>query len=204
MMQMIRRLIAVAVAALCVGNAMAQDTKLKIATVDMQQLFKAYYKTAEVQEQLSLQQEKIKKLNEEKSEPIRKMTVELEVLKQQYEDSSLSEAKKQAAYQAHQMKFNQGVQMNREREEFLQRRIRALNEHSVKFMQDILGDLRDIVTEYSKAEGYDHVIDKTATSTSQINVLLYSKDASDITSSILKNLNKEQPEASKAAPDSDQ
>ena len=204
MMQMIRRLIAVAVAALCVENAMAQDTKLKIATVDMQQLFKAYYKTAEVQEQLSLQQEKIKKLNEEKSEPIRKMTVELEALKQQYEDSSLSEAKKQAAYQAHQMKFNQGVQMNREREEFLQRRIRALNEHSVKFMQDILGDLRDIVTEYSKAEGYDHVIDKTATSTSQINVLLYSKDASDITSSILKNLNKEQPEASKAAPDSDQ
>ena len=203
-MQMIRRLIAVAVAALCVGHAMAQDTKLKIATVDMQQLFKAYYKTAEVQEQLSLQQEKIKKLNEEKSEPIRKMTVELEALKQQYEDSSLSEAKKQAAYQAHQMKFNQGVQMNREREEFLQRRIRALNEHSVKFMQDILGDLRDIVTEYSKAEGYDHVIDKTATSTSQINVLLYSKDASDITSSILKNLNKEQPEASKAAPDSDQ
>jgi Skp family chaperone for outer membrane proteins len=102
------------------------------------------------------------------------------------------------------MKFIQGVQMNREREEFLQRRIRALNEHSVKFMQDILGDLRDIVTEYSKAEGYDHVIDKTATSTSQINVLLYSKDASDITSSILKNLNKEQPEASKAAPDSNQ
>ncbi len=183
---------------------MAQDTKLKIATVDMQQLFKAYYKTAEVQEQLNLQQEKIKKLNEEKSEPIRKMTEELEALKQQYEDSSLSEAKKQAAYQAHQMKFNQGVQMNREREEFLQRRIRALNEHSVKFMQDILGDLRDIVTEYSKAEGYDHVIDKTATSTSQINVLLYSKDASDITSSILKNLNKEQPEASKAAPDSNQ
>ncbi len=190
---MIRRLIALASAALFVGNATAQDAKLKIATVDMQQLFKAYYKTAEVQEQINLQQEKIKKLNEEKSEPIRKMTSELEQLKQQYEDTSLSEVKKQAAYQAHQMKFNQGVQLNREREEFLQRRLRALNEVSAQRMREILSDLRAIVEEYSKAEGYDHVIDKTATSTSQINVLLYSKDASDITSGVLKNLNKDKP-----------
>ena len=192
-MQMIRRLIAVAVAALFVGNATAQDAKLKIATVDMQQLFKAYYKTEQVQAQLNLQQEKIKKLNEEKSEPIRKMVSELEQLKKDSQDTSLSEAKQLAAYQAHQTKYNQGLQMEREREEFLQRRLRALNEVSAQRMREILGELRSIVEEYSKAEGYDHVMDKTATSTSQINVLLYSKDASDITSAVLKNLNKDQP-----------
>jgi Skp family chaperone for outer membrane proteins len=192
-MQMIRRLIAVAVAALFVGNASAQEAEQKIATVDMQQLFKAYYKTAEVQEALNVRQEKIKKLHEEKSAPIRKLVSELEQLKKESQDTSLSEVKQLAAYQAHQTKFNQGVQMEREREEFIQRRLRALNEVSAQRMREILGEIRTIVEEYSKAEGYDQVIDKTASSTSQINVLLYSKDASDITAALLKNINKNKP-----------
>ena len=72
-MTIIRRFIAVAMAALFVGSAAAQDAKLKIATVDMQQLFKEYYRTTEAQQQINVERARIQKDNNEKLTAIRQI-----------------------------------------------------------------------------------------------------------------------------------
>ncbi|NJR43660.1 MAG: OmpH family outer membrane protein [Akkermansiaceae bacterium] len=86
--------------------------------------------------------------------------------------------------------------MDRERREFIQRRQQALNERMMQRMRGILEEIRKLVEEKAKADNFDYVIDKSGTSASQVPFLLYSKDSSDITPSILKDLNKDAPEGS--------
>ena len=66
----------------------------------------------------------------------------------------------------------------------------------VQRMRGILEEIRKLVEEQAKAEDYDYVFDKSGLSTSQVPFLLYTKDATDITAGLLKNLNKDAPEGS--------
>jgi Skp family chaperone for outer membrane proteins len=190
---MIRRFIAVASAALFVGSVAAQDAKLKIATVDMQQLFKEYYKTNEAQQQINVERARIQKDNNEKLTAIRQIETDMGALKTQTEDPSLSDQKKAQAYKDHQAKYQEGIQLDKERREYLSRKNQALNEKMVQRMRGILEEIRKLVEERAKSENFDYVFDKSGMSTSQVPFLLYTKDATDITATLLKDLNKDAP-----------
>ena len=197
---MIRRFIAVAAAALFVGNAAAQDAKLKIATVDMQQLFKEYFKTNEAQQQINVERARIQKDNNEKLTAIRQIESDMQALKTQTEDPSLSDQKKAQVYKDNQAKYQEGIQLDKERREYLSRKNQALNEKMVQRMRGILEEIRKLVEERAKAENFDYVFDKSGMSTSQVPFLLYTKDATDITAALLKDLNKDAPADAKVAP----
>jgi len=200
MTQMIRRMIAVAVAALFIGNAGAQEAKLKIATVDMAQLFKEYFKTAIAQQEINVERARIQKDNNEKLTTIRQIESDIRVLKQQSEDPSLSDQKKAQVYKDYQTKYQEGIQLDKERREFLGRKDKALNEKMVDRMRGILNEIRKLVEERAKSENYDFVFDKSGMSTSQVPFLLFSKDATEITASLLKDLNKDAPAEAAPAP----
>jgi Skp family chaperone for outer membrane proteins len=91
------------------------------------------------------------------------------------------------------MQQQEGIALDRERREFLQRRNQALNEKMVQRMKGILEEIRKLVEEQAKVDNYDYVFDKSGLSTSQVPFLLYTKDATDITAGLLKNLNKDAP-----------
>ena len=200
-MTIIRRIIAVAMAALLVGSAAAQDAKLKIATVDMQQLFKEYYRTTEAQQQINVERARIQKDNNEKLTAIRQIESDIGLLKKQLEDPSNSDQKKAQVYKDHQAKYQEGIQLDKDRREFLGRKNQALNEKMVQRMRGILEEIRKLVEERAKAENFDYVFDKSGMSTSQVPFLLYTKDATDITAALLKDLNKDAPAESAPAPE---
>jgi hypothetical protein len=60
--------------------------------------------------------------------------------------------------------------------------------------------IRKLVEEYAKGESFDYVFDKSGMSTSQVPFLLYTKDATDVTSILLKDLNKDAPAGSLPTP----
>ena len=173
--------------------AVAQD-KLKIATVDMQTLFKQYHRTNEAQKEINVERAKIQQNNNERLETIRSLEDELQSFRKQLEDPSISEKKKQDLYKTFQMKTQEGVALDRERREFLQRRNTALNEKMVQKMRGILEEIRKLVEDRAKSDDYDYVFDKSGLSTSQVPFLLYTKDATDITAGLLDLLNKDAPE----------
>lgn len=197
-MTIIRRFLALAFAASLAAAAGAQEGKLKIATVDMQQLFKEYYRTAEAQKQINVERAKIQKDNNERLGRIRELENDLQNLKKQLEDPAISDSKKQTLFKDWQTKQQEGIALDRERREFLQRRNQALNEKMVQRMKGILEEIRKLVEELAKTESYDYVFDKSGLSTSQVPFLLYTKDATDITASLLKDLNKNAPAESKS------
>ena len=178
--------------------AVAQD-KLKIATVDMQTLFKQYHRTNAAQKEVNVERAKIQQNNNERLETIRALENELQGLRKQLDDPSLSDKRKQELFKDFQMKTQEGVALDRERREFLQRRNTALNEKMVQKMRGIHEEIRKLVEQRAKADGYDYVFDKSGLSTSQVPFLLYTKDATDITAGLLGVLNKDAP-APAAAP----
>lgn len=60
-------------------------------------------------------------------------------------------------------------------------------------MKGILEEIRKLVEEQAKTDNYDYVFDKSGLSTSQVPFLLYTKDATDVTAGLLKDLNKDAP-----------
>ena len=199
-MTIIRRFFAVAFAALTVSFASAQESKLKIATVDMQELFKQYYKTNEAQKEINVERARIQKDNNERLARIRELEGNLTNLRKQLEDPTINDAKKQALFKDWQMQQQEGIALDRERREFLQRRNQALNERMVQRMKGILEEIRKLVEEQAKKDNYDYVFDKSGLSTSQVPFLLYTKDATDITAGLLKDLNKDAPAESLPTP----
>jgi outer membrane protein len=63
----------------------------------------------------------------------------------------------------------------------------------IQRMKGILEEIRKLVEEQAKKDDYDYVFDKSGLSTSQVPLLLYTKDATDITTILLKDLNKDAP-----------
>ncbi|MFP6877691.1 MAG: OmpH family outer membrane protein [Roseibacillus sp.] len=173
--------------------AVAQDNKLKIATVDMQTLFKQYHRTNEAQKEINVERAKIQQNNNERLETIRSLEDELQGLRKQLDDPSISDKRKQDLFKNFQMKTQEGVALDRERREFLQRRNTALNEKMVQKMRGILEEIRKLVEDRAKSDDYDYVFDKSGLSTSQVPFLLYTKDATDITGGLLEQLNKDEP-----------
>ena len=179
--------------------ASAQD-KLKIATVDMQQLFKEYHRTNEAQKQINVERARIQKENNERLARIRELETELQNLRKQLEDPSISDKRKQELFKEFQMKTQEVVALDRERREYLQRRNAALNEKMVQRMRGILEEIRKLVEDQAKTDDYDYVFDKSGLSASQVPFLLYTKDATDITPGLLTTLNKDAPEVTEEEP----
>ena len=192
-MTLIRRFLTTALAASLITVAAAQEGKLNIATVDMQELFKQYYRTNEAQKQINVERARIQKDNNERLSRIRELEENLQNLRKQLEDPAINDSKKQTLFKEWQMQNQEGVALDRERREFLQRRNQALNEKMVQRMKGILEEIRKLVEEQAKVDNYDYVFDKSGLSTSQVPFLLYTKDATDITAGLLKDLNKDAP-----------
>lgn len=194
-MTLFRRLFTIALATSLISVASAQN--LRVATVDMQELFKQYHLTIAAQDQIDFERAKINQSNEERLVRIKEIESNLENFKKQIEDPSVNESKKQSLAKDFKLQQQEGIQLDKERREFIQRRNEALNQNMIERMKSILDDIRKLVEERSKADNYDLVIDKSGTSISQVPVLLYSKDSMDITASLLKVLNKDAPATKK-------
>lgn len=176
------------------GFLSAQETdRLKVATVDMQALFQEFHQTKSTKLKFDEEQQRVVKDRDERVASLKKLEGDIEGLKKQESDPSVADAKKQAIFTERQTKQLEFESLRKELEEYLQRKQRALQEQMQLRMKNILEEIRGKVQKHAEAENYDYVLDKTGTSTSQVPILLYTKDATDITEVLLKTINEGAP-----------
>lgn len=195
-MTMTIRQLTVALTALLIFTtlpARAGDQR-KIATVDMQTLFKEYHRTNEAQKQINVERAKIQKENNDRLSRIRELEKTLQMLRGKLENPAISDKKKKDLFKDFETKTEEGVALDRERREFLQRRNANLNEKMLERMRGILEEIRKLVETRGKAKGYNLLLDNSGLSTSQVPFLLYS-DLPDLTVELLSELNKDAPSA---------
>jgi outer membrane protein len=192
-MTLIRRLLALSLAASLTSMASAEEGKLSIATVDMQELFKQYYRSREIQTQVDVERARVQKDNNERLTRIRALEETLGKLRKQVDDPSLNDSKKQTLFKEWQAQQQEGIALDRERTEYMQRKTQALTEKMNQRVKGVLEEIMKLVVTASKEGSYDYVFDKSGRTSVGIPLILYSKDSTDITASLLKVLNKDAP-----------
>ena len=165
--------------------------RLKIATVSMERLFNEYNETSDVQREINIERARIQKENNEKLTAIRAIDAKLQNIREQLADNDLGEKKKSELMKESRDLSQDGIHKERERTEYLERRNGALNEKMKKKMRGILEEIKRSVNDRAKAGNYDYIFDASGNSNQGIPFVLHARDTTDLTDSLLKELNAE-------------
>ena len=90
-------------------------------------------------------------------------------------------------YEPKQLIEMQGLEQ--EMNEYEKLRKQQIDEQNTRMTKKLFDEIQDQIVMYSKEEGFDAVIDRTAQSRIGINVIAYVDSSADITELVLKNLN---------------
>ncbi|MGE9268302.1 MAG: OmpH family outer membrane protein [Verrucomicrobiales bacterium] len=178
--------------------AQGQESKVRMATVDMNRVFAEYPKTHEVAESIKGYSEEVQKERDERIESIREIAKEAESLKKEAEDPNLTGEPKRIAYNKSQLAQREVQQRAQGLQNWLQRKQAALIEKQNAEFDVIRDELVALVKEAAVKEGYDYVFDSSGGSSSGLSVLVFTKDAADITGPMLE-LTKKHAEAGTSA-----
>ena len=180
-----------------VGSLQAASTSIGI--VDMDRIYREYHKTQSNEAELNKVKAEAKEEVDKRLKKFESLRGEFTDKQKKLADNSLNAAARQKAQKEAEGMVQELESLRRDINEFAQRRQAQIADQLNRMRKDILEDLHKFVAEKSKAGGYDLVFDKSGRSSSGIEILLFSKDAIDITNDLLKEVNKDAPVAEKTA-----
>ena len=183
-------------AAAIVGAAtsgQAQDRRLNIAFVNMEQVFSEYHKTRLADGQLRAQAEEF---NRERQEMVDELQAAQAALKQAREDaqdvalSAQARDRRSAEAEEHLVEI-------REMEDRLRRfdelRSKQLEDQGRRMRRGLVKEILEAVQEYARANAIDAVIDSSGQSLSGIETVLYVDARAEVTEAIITRLNRDAP-----------
>ncbi len=186
-------IISTVIVTLCALAATAQ-AELKIASVNVMELYTMFYKRFDVEVQLKSLQADIKKEIQEREEKLKALQEEDKKIKDRY-DPSLSAAATKKLRDEHASKLNEIQAAQQELQTFSQRRAMAFQEMHRREMIALLTEVSKVMEDAASQGGYDIVLDSSAMATPlNTKVFPYVKSTFDITPEVLKKLNAGAPE----------
>lgn len=193
-MHFIRQIFALSVAFLFLTPASAQEGETdKIGTVNMRRLVMDYYKTKSVNETFAKYGEEIKAEDLERMKAIKAADSEAKKLQEDARDNNISTEEKGEFFRQSTAKQREARALYQERTSWVQRKQAALNDQANIEFGKIREELMGIVQKTADAEGYDYIFDRSGGSGAGIAILVYTKDATDITGLLLEIINKDAP-----------
>ncbi|MFP6877692.1 MAG: OmpH family outer membrane protein [Roseibacillus sp.] len=178
------------------GLARGQDDseeKPRTAVVNIQKLFKNFHKVEKTQGEINTERAKIQKVHNDTMGRIRSMDEGLRQLVARLQKTDLELWDRASLERERGMRLQERESLDRERISTAMARHGELNRKMVVRMENLLEEIREIVAGHAERTGYDLVFDIEGLNTSQVPMLLFAKDATDITPMILKELNKNVP-----------
>lgn len=172
----------------------APQEKPKTAVVNMQELFRNYYKTDQAEEQINIERARIQKENNVILQRIRGLDKSLRELTQALQAEGLEEEHRKSMRREAGLRFQERETLERQRAKTIQGEHQELNRKMIARMKGILKEIRRIIEEKADLAGFDYVFDVEGLNTSQVPFVLYAKDATDITPMIREELSKGAPE----------
>jgi len=171
----------------------AEEEKLRTAVVNIQKLFRNYHKVDKAEEEINMERARIQKEHNDVAGRLRSMDQSLRELEISLQSTNLSGRNRSSLEREKGVRFHERERINHERTSDLQARHTELNRKMVARMDALLKEIRDLVAVQAEGLGFDLVFDIDGTSTSQVPMLLFARDAMDITPMMLKELNKNAP-----------
>ncbi len=173
-------------AVLFAGNARAAGD---IVFVDLQEVFKRFYKTQLAQDQIRQQADDIKLERETMEDDIKEMKEELEILRTDSRDETLSEEIRESKRDQLEEKLVELQRKELEMNEFEKLRMQQLEQQNKRMSIKLFDEIHEVIIAYSKEKGFIGVIDRSAQSRAGMQVVLYATSKEDITAEVLVVLN---------------
>jgi outer membrane protein len=170
--------------------AFSANAQVKVATVDMDKIFKSYYKTKDAEARINEARASAKKELDDRMETYKKNLDEINKLNDEIQRPELSKEKKDEKAKARDEKISETKNLEREITEFRTTREKQLQEQAVRMRNGIVDEINKLVQDKVKSDSYDYVFDKSGTSLNGVPVVIFSRDAADFSEDIITALNK--------------
>ena len=183
---------AVAALILCAGlfAASAQAAAQKIATINLEQVFRNYYRTKIIDQNFSEQGKVYRNYIARQAEQLKKD----EELYRQKRDSALNVALAPEERQKRQKEAEELARVLKIRRAELERyaaeRSKVMQEAAATERKKVLDEIRAEITRRAALEGYTLVLDSSGKSLNDVPFVLYSSGTTDITEKVLTELNR--------------
>lgn len=165
------------------------QAELKVASVDVNELYTKFYKRFDTEVRLKEYMAEIKAEVEKQQAELMKLREEAEALRKQY-DPSRSEKEIAALRQKLQNKQNELQAKENQLKEYTQTRERAFQELYRRDLALLFAEVQKVIEEEAALGAYDFVIDSSAMNAApRTKVFPYVKETFDITPQVLKKLN---------------
>ncbi|NJL19184.1 MAG: OmpH family outer membrane protein [Bdellovibrionaceae bacterium] len=160
----------------------------RIAVIDLQAVFKEYYKTKEADSRLKDQMSGYKKERDERMESYRKLVEQLGGLRDAANDPSLSPEAKKDKTQKFEEKFNEARAMEQEMRNFESTTSKLFQDQTQRMRKTIVDEISAVLEQFCKGK-YDLVLDKSGVTLNGTPTLLYSENVTDLTEEITRKIN---------------
>jgi outer membrane protein len=179
-----------------VASVSAQDKAPKIALIDMQEAFKQYYKTEDAQERLKQDMAGYQKSMEDKREDYRKLVEQIKALQDGAKDPSMAESAKKEKEQKLKEKVTEAQTRENEMNQFAQQTSKMFQDSQQRMRKTIVEEINKEIEVFAKGK-YSLILDKSGMTLNGTPAIVYTEGMTDITSEIVKILNKSKPAADK-------
>jgi len=171
---------------LIAGSVHAAD---EIAFVDLQEVFKRFYKTQLAQDQMRQQADDIKMEREEIEEEVKVLKEEIEVLRTDSRDETLSEEVRQIKRDELEEKLVDLQKKEQDMTDFEKLRMQQMEQQNTRMTKKLFDEIHEVIIAQAKAMGYAAVVDRSAQSRIGTDAVLYASPEYDITADVLAILN---------------
>lgn len=197
--------IIVSCVALLAGNALGTEDMGKTAYVDMSEVFKNYYKTAQYQKALKRQEDVYKEKAEEMGNKIK----ELKKKRNKLEDKSLNVALSEEARNQHKQEAQSVEQRYQAKQQqlrkYLENKQQALRKRYMDKRKNIVDEITEYIKSYADKNDIEVVFDVSGLTNNLLPVVIHYPESKEITQKVIEQLNEghEKPDtpANVGAPD---
>lgn len=162
----------------------------RVATVDMEKVFREYYKSKIAEDAIKQQAENyrkyLKKLNDELAS-LRQKALDAQADSQNYALSDDEKAKTAEAAAKAKTAFEE---KKAEIELYVQGRTADMRNLEVKKRNEIVEDIKNEIKRRANAEGYTVVLDASGKTTNDLPAILFSRAEQDISDVVIRELNR--------------
>lgn len=181
------------VALTCFVSALTAQAQVKVGTVDMDKIFKSYYKTKDAESRINEARASAKKELEDRMDTYKKNLDAINKLNDELQNAALSKEKKDEKTKDRDDKIAEEKNLEREITEFRTTREKQLQEQAVRMRNGIVDEITKLIQDKVKEKNYDYVFDKSGTSLNGVPVVVISRDTDDFSDEIITALNKNRP-----------
>jgi outer membrane protein len=178
------------VVSLVLITASQAQAETKIATINMEKVFTAYYKTQDSEGKLKDAQTAYKDELDQRMDAYRKNLDSINKLNEDLKNAELSGSAKDEKAGERDAKISESRALEKEITEFRQTREKEIQEQMKRMRDALVEEIMKVVNKQVKAADYDLVFDRSGFSSNNlVPVLLYSRDNYDFSDSVISKLN---------------